>query len=82
MFNYELLPEHIRGAMQRYIENRIEPGGFLTAVLSNDLMGAMARADNINRIELYSICNFIYNEAPSTCHGSPEKVRAWLKGEK
>ena len=28
MFNYNLLPEHIRDAMQRYIESRIPPGVF------------------------------------------------------
>ena len=79
--NYELLSEHIRGSMKLYIENRVKPGGFLIAVLSNDLMAATARADHINRNNLFDICSFLYNEAPSCCHGSPEKVRAWLQGE-
>jgi len=81
MFNYNLLPEHIRDAMQRYIESRIPPGGFLTAVLNNDLAGAFARADHINRMHLYDIVRFLYNEAPSTCWGSPERVKRWLQKE-
>lgn len=82
MFDYSLLPQHIRDAMQRYIEDRIQPGGFLTAVLSNDLAEAFARADHINRMRLHDIVRFLYNEAPSTCWGSPEKVKSWLgKGE-
>lgn len=81
MFNYNLLPEHIRDAMQRYIESRIPPGGFLTAVLSNDLAEAFARADHINRMRLHDIVSFLYNEAPSTCWGSPERVKRWLQKE-
>ena len=53
--NYDLLPEHIRGAMKRYIEDRLQPGGFLEAVLSNDLAGAFGRADHINRDRLFDI---------------------------
>ena len=78
--NYEFLPEHIRCAMQRYIENRIPPGGFLMAVLSNNLVEACSRADSINRERLFDIVSFLYNEVPSVCWGSPEKVKAWLKG--
>lgn len=77
--NYDLLPEHIRGAMKRYIEDRLQPGGFLEAVLSNDLAGACGRADHINRDRLQDIVSFLYNEAPTTCWGSPERVKAWLE---
>ena len=76
--NYDLLPEHIREAMKRYIENRIAPGDFLMAVLSNDLMGAISRADYINRDKIHDICCFLYNEAPADCWGSPEIVKQWL----
>lgn len=77
--NYNGLPEHIQGSMQRYIENRISPGSFCTAVLCNDMTGAFARADHINRYKLFEIVSWLYNEAPSPCWGSPEKVNAWLK---
>jgi hypothetical protein len=77
--NYGLLPEHMRDSMKAYIEGRVPPGGFLTAVLSNNLMDACARADHINIKRLPDYCLFLYNEAPRGCHGSPEKVKAWLK---
>lgn len=35
--NYSRLPEHIRAEMKQYIENRVPPGDFLMAVLSNSL---------------------------------------------
>lgn len=81
MFNYSLLPEHVRGAMQRYVENRIPPGGFLTAVLENNLFEALMRADSINRERLFDIVSFLYNEVPSGCWGSPKAVKTWLKGD-
>lgn len=76
--DYEQLPEHIRDGMRRYIESGIEPGSFLTAVLCNDLMGAMGKADEINRARLWDICAFLHNEAPSTCFGSIEAFQSWV----
>lgn len=74
------VPEHIHGGLIRYVNNHIAPGGFLTAVLANDLMGAMRRADDINRYHLYDICNWLHNCAPSQCYGSYELVEQWLNG--
>ena len=74
----ELLPKHMRGAMQRYIENRIPPGSFLTAVLANDLMHALRCADDINSRRLRDYGMWLANYAPPACYGSPEAVRAWL----
>jgi len=54
-------------------------GDFLTAVLENNLMEAVGRADDINREHLHTICMFVHNELPANCHGSPAKVLAWKK---
>lgn len=78
MLNYNLLPHHMQEPFRLYIENGISPGSFATAVLENDLMGAMGRADDINRHRIWDICNFVHNEAPHTCHGSEERVEAWI----
>lgn len=77
MFNYSILPDYMQEGMQLWIERGILPGGFLTAVLRNDLMGALGRADstNIDRLKDYGM--FLYNEAPSDCFGSDEKVQKW-----
>jgi len=37
-----MVPEHTIGSIDRYIDQRIEPGGFLRAVLENNLKEAMA----------------------------------------
>lgn len=72
------LPEHMHGSIQRYLLNGIPPGSFLTAVLENDLMEAFGRADDDNREALFEWVRFIYNYAPTGCHGSSEKVSAWI----
>lgn len=78
MFDYAKLPLHMRDGMKRYIDYGIPPGSFLIAVLCNDLKGAFMRADNVNADRMRDFVDFLYNEAPSQCHGSPAVVTAWM----
>lgn len=73
----ELVPDHMHQGLRLWIEQGVLPGGFMTAVLENDLKEALARADHINRECLFNIVSFLYNFAPGPCWGSPEKVSAW-----
>ena len=73
------IPDYMMDGLKRYIEQGIEPGSFLTAVLCNDLNGAVGRADDQNVKNLPAYIGYLYNEAPSPCWGSPEKVKAWMK---
>lgn len=77
MINYSILPEHMRGGAQRWIENGIYPGSFMLAVIENNLVEAFGRADSINQNRLQDIVSFFYNEAPAGCWGSPEKAKLW-----
>lgn len=70
--------EEIRASLDRYINHKIPTGGFLRAILENNLKEACARADNINRHRLFEIVSYCYNDIPSGSWGSPEKVEAWL----
>ena len=72
-------PEEIKETLNRYVEQKIPTGGFLEAVLCNNLSEAIGRADHINITCLPGIYRWIHWEIPSACHGSPEKVRAWLE---
>jgi len=76
---WELIPAHMRGAMDRYICSGIPPGGFLEAVLFNDLTGAVAKADQINRHRLVDIVQFLMWHAPADCWGSREAVQEWIR---
>ena len=74
-------PERVVKDLLRYSVLRIPAGGFLQAVLENNLREACGRADDFNRERLFEIVSFIYNELPSQCWGSPAKVKAWLEGD-
>ena len=73
------VPPHTQGALRRYVEEGYMPGGFLTAVLCNDLFGAVARADDENIQSLKDITTFVYNRMPSDSWGSAEKMRAYTE---
>jgi hypothetical protein len=70
------IPDRMMGGLTRYIEEGIMPGDFLTAVLENDLMEAVGRADDENAANLPAYIGYLYNVAPSNCFGSREKVKA------
>lgn len=77
--DYTGLPEHMRDGARLYIEHGVEPGGFLRAVLQNQLVEAFGRADDTNRAAMFQWAGWLYNEAPRGAWGSPEKVDAWIK---
>jgi hypothetical protein len=78
-FNQFYIPERMRGGLTRYIENHIKPGGFLCAVISNNLKEAVGRADEENMANLPAYMNYLYNHAPYNCWGSPEEMKTWLE---
>lgn len=73
-----MIPMTIRDSLNRYVSQHVKPGGFLTAVLENDLINAHWLADSENLAALDELLKKIYNEIPGNAWGSPEKVEAWL----
>ena len=74
-----MIPEIVKDSIDRYVSDKIPTGGFIKAVLSNNLFEAFSRADNNNTKHMSDIVGYIYNEIPSECWGSPEIVEKWLK---
>ncbi len=64
--------------IRQYVDHRVPPGGFLFAVLSNDLYEAVGRADDLNRANLPAIAEYVRWNIPVACRGSVEAVRAWI----
>ena len=77
-FNGLSIPEHMAEGLAMYLLNGVPAGGFLTAVLENDLIGAVVRADyeNIKRLDVYAA--FLYSEASINSYGSPKIVEVWI----
>ncbi len=66
-------------SLRRYADHKTPTGGFLRAVLANDLMEAIGRGDVFNIQALPEICRYIYNDIPLSCWGSYENVDNWLE---
>ena len=73
------IPSHMHDGIVRYIERGHAVGGFLSALLSNDLMKAFDRADVENFRHMGDWAKYLHNCAPSDCYGSKEKFDAWQK---
>lgn len=58
------IPKHLQEGILRYVEHGVRPGGFLTAVLNNDLQNAFARADPESRRSIAEILSWFQNNHP------------------
>jgi len=77
--HYDMLPEHMRDGMKRYVENHVKPGRFLYLILCNDFVRALGYADSVNVTSAEAYARFLYLEAPGNCWGSMEIVENWVK---
>jgi hypothetical protein len=76
-----MIPQYTLDSLTRYVEHGIPPGSFLCAVLENNLVRAVGRADRENLAALPEIVKYIYNELPSTCWGSPARVNEYIESK-
>ena len=77
-FEFEV-PEYMRDGLEYYIQLGLNPGDFLTAVIINDLKGAVQAADEINIGNIPAYVNYLYNHAPVGCWGSVQHYEAWVE---
>ena len=73
------IPDHMHGAISRYIVDGIPPGSFLTALMANDLVETLGRADYMNKGLVPNYVEWFYQHAPSPCWGSYSRVNEWQK---
>ena len=66
-------------SLQDYIDHGTPKGGFLAAVLSNDLCEAAARADEENFDNLAHLVGWCYNNVPLEAWKSKENYIRWIK---
>ena len=72
------MPHHLHGGLVRYFSDGILPGGFLQAVLCNDLREAVLRAaPDITAASLFAIIVYLNTFAPAQAWGSRAAVLAW-----
>lgn len=72
------IPTYLKVALEKYVEQGQIPGGFLLAVLKNDLMKTFEFADHFSWRALPAIITYLFNDVPAICWGTPERVAAWM----
>jgi len=76
------ISQSILRSFERYVEHGCLPGGFLTAVLKNDLTEAVGAADDENAERLQAIVSYAYNCLPALAWGNADRVVAWILMDK
>lgn len=76
---FKAVPPDTLQSINRYVRFGEPVGGFLTAVLENNLVQSFNRADERNIAAMFDIVSYLYNHCPLDCYGSPAKVEAWYK---
>lgn len=74
-----MIPKILSDSLIAYRDDHRPTGGFLRAVLENNLCEAFGRADDMNRLIMFSIVSWVYNEMPISAWGSKKKVETWLQ---
>lgn len=73
------IPPLIKDILDRYAAGE---GGALTGgtrpIVENDFVGVLYRAGSLDLAELRAVAEYLQNELPEACWGTPEKMRAWV----
>ena len=78
---HDALRDHIQ-TFERYRDFGLEPGSCSRAILENNLLETVRRADHPTRFLLAQLVTFVYSELPMECWGSRQKVDAWIKAKR
>jgi len=76
---YDVIRADMIESINRYVTDGVPPGGFLRALLANDLKESFGRADSHNRMTMFNLVCYVVNEIPASCHGSSESVVNWIE---
>ena len=66
-------------SLENYLMHGFKPGGFLTAVLANDLRLAVGCADYWNKNNLPRITDEVFFKMPALSIGSYDAVKDWCR---
>ena len=75
--DYTGLPERFQHGLKLWVEGGLLPGGFLTAVLRNDLSQAVMRADSESLLLIRHVVQWLTAHAPGPSWGSTGAVQDW-----
>lgn len=75
------VPHDMAEAIDRYVFDGLEPGGFVTSLFAHDLAGAIGRAHPMIQDHFFGIARWVLWYAPAGCQGSYDAVRDWIRDQ-
>ena len=72
------IPNYMRSAVIKYVEDGQPVGDFLEAIISNKLVESFGAADDSNGFAVRAYANLLYNHFPSGAWGSRDIYEAWI----
>lgn len=81
-WNDQYITRRMMKHVRAYIDEGARPGPFLQAVICNDLVNALGKADPENYRNVHAFIGYFYNEAPSQCWGCLDNMRAWIEAKR
>jgi len=72
-----MIPPVIRESLIAWVIDTRPPGGFVRAVLCNDLKESFERADHINQQCMLQIVTWMVCNMPMASYGCKENVEMW-----
>ncbi len=76
------VPQHTLQSFTNYVEHGAPPGGFMCAILADDLQDARGRADEANLANLPAIVAYRDTQIPRECWGSRAAMKDWMDAKK
>lgn len=73
------LPRHCAVAFCEYLDHGRPLGGFLQAIVANDLYVAAKKSDPMNYQALRQYVDFLYEAADPRAYGSYKRYDVWVK---
>ena len=75
------VPTDLAEAIDRYVFDGLEPGGFVTSLFAHDLQGAVQRAHPLIHEHFVMIAQWVLWYAPADSQGSYEAVEHWIRDQ-
>jgi hypothetical protein len=71
--------KHTKETIDNYINHGLDGGGFIRAVITNDLLGAISCGDSESIRDLKEITSYCFNRIPAEYYGSVEAYHKRLE---
>ena len=72
------IPDYMIESLVQYILIGRPVGHFLTAIINNDLKGAVNRGDDMNQCRIVNYVKFLFNYAPHGSWGYEGSTNMWI----